>query len=60
MANTLKKCLCCLTTVKVNLSNYSTNWVSAIATEKPSHFTSLILVNLVANLTVSHSPTLKC
>ena len=53
------KCLCSLTAVKVNLSNYSTKQVSATAPEKSSYFTSLILMNLVANLTVSHSPTLK-
>ena len=39
-----------LNTVKLNLSNQS-----AIAPQKSLCFKSLILVNLVANLTVSHS-----
>ena len=36
---------------------FSTKKVNAIATKKSSCFISLILVNLVANLTVSHSPS---
>ena len=44
-----------LNTVKLNLSNQS-----AIAPQKSLCFKSLILVNLVANLTVSHSLTSNC
>ena len=36
---------------------FSTKKVRAIATKKSSCLVSLILVNLVATLTVSHSPT---
>ena len=40
-----------------NSKQFPTKHVSAIATQKSSYLISLILVNLVANLTVSHSPT---
>ena len=39
---------------------FSTKQISAIAPQKSSFFTSLMLMNLVANLTVSHSLALKC
>ena len=56
MLLTLEMFLRSLNTVKVNLSNFKQ---SAIATQNSSCIISLILVNQIENLTVSHSPPLR-
>ena len=56
MISTLEMFLRSLNTVKVNLSNFKQ---SAIATQNSSCIISLILVNQIENLTVSHSPPLR-